>query len=153
MISEDGQRTRSGADAAVAYASTIRGTDTGEELMKVSGLFLNAQRTVEVSAGAAIFHEGDAGEEMFGVVEGTVELRSGDKVLRTLGPDDVFGEMSLLDRTPRSATAIALTDCVLAAIDRRRFLFLVQETPMFALQVMSAMASRLRGDVSDPDDL
>jgi CRP/FNR family transcriptional regulator, cyclic AMP receptor protein len=120
--------------------------------MKVTGLFLNAQRTVEVPAGTAIFREGDAGEEMYGIVGGQVELSSGGVLLRTLGPDDVFGEMALVDRTPRSATAVALTDCVLAAIDRRRFLFLVQETPMFALQVMSAMASRLRGDPADPDE-
>jgi CRP/FNR family cyclic AMP-dependent transcriptional regulator len=119
--------------------------------MKVTGLFMNAQRTVEVPAGAAVFHEGDAGDEMFGIVKGTIELRAGDSVLRTLGPDDVFGEMALVDRSPRSATAIALTDSVLAAIDRRRFLFLVQETPMFAIQVMSAMASRLRGDEADAE--
>lgn len=117
--------------------------------MKVTGLFLNAQRTVEVPAGAAVFHEGDTGDEMYGIVEGTLELRAGGQVIRTLGPDDVFGEMALVDRTARSATAVALTDCVLAVIDRRRFLFLVQETPMFALQVMSAMASRLRGDATD----
>jgi CRP/FNR family transcriptional regulator, cyclic AMP receptor protein len=120
-----------------------------EVLMKVTGLFLNAQRTEEVAAGTTVFHEGDTGEEMYGIVEGTIELRSGGEVIRTLGPDDVFGEMALVDRTPRSATAVAVTDCVLAAIDRRRFLFLVQETPMFALQVMSAMAARLRGRPTD----
>lgn len=119
--------------------------------MKVTGLFLNAQRTMEVPAGTSVFHEGDTGEEMFGIVQGTVELRAGGKVIRTLGPDDVFGEMAIVDRAPRSATATAATDCVLAVIDRRRFLFLVQETPMFALQVMSSMASRLRGDAADPD--
>ncbi len=119
--------------------------------MRVTGLFLNAQRTLEVPAGTAVFREGDAGQEMYGIVDGTLELRSAGKVLRTLGPDDVFGEMALIDKTPRSATAVAVTDCVLAAIDQKRFLFLVQETPMFALQVMSAMASRLRGDASDSD--
>ncbi len=119
--------------------------------MKVTGLFLNAQRTLEVPAGGVVFREGDEGEEMYGIVDGTLELRSGGRVLRTLGPDDVFGEMALVDRTPRTATAVALSDCVIAAINRRRFMFLVQETPMFALQVMSAMASRLRGDASDPD--
>lgn len=119
--------------------------------MKVTGLFLNAQWTLEVPEGAVIFHEGDTGAEMYGIVEGTVELRSGGKVLRTLGPDDVFGEMALVDQSPRSAAAVAESPCVLAVIDRRRFLFLVQETPTFALQVMSAMASRLRGDPADPD--
>jgi len=50
----------------------------------------------------------------------------------------------VVDATPRMATAIATTDTVLAVIDRDRFLFLVHETPMFALSVMSAMAARFR---------
>jgi CRP-like cAMP-binding protein len=55
--------------------------------------------------------------------------------------------MALVDSSPRSATAVATTDTVLAVIDRHRFLFLVQETPMFALQVMSAMADRVRDPI------
>jgi CRP-like cAMP-binding protein len=114
--------------------------------MKVTGLFNNAQRTEQYPAGAVIFHTGDTGNEMYGVVEGTVELRVGDRTVRTLEADDIFGEMALVDASPRSATAVATTDAVLAVIDEHRFLFLVQETPMFALQVMSAMAARTRGD-------
>jgi CRP-like cAMP-binding protein len=112
--------------------------------MKVTGLFNNAQRTVDVPADTAVFKEGDTGDEMYGIVEGEVELRIADRVIRTLGVDDVFGEMALVDNTTRSATAVATTDSVLAVIDRHRFLFLVQETPMFALQVMSSMADRFR---------
>lgn len=124
--------------------------------MKVSGLLPNAQWALEVPEGAVIFREGDTGEEkygmeMYGIVKGTVELRSGGQVLRTLGPDDVFGEMALVDRSQRSATAVAEGDCVLAVIDQQRFLSLVQEMPMFALQSMSAMASRLRGEPADAD--
>ena len=52
--------------------------------------------------------------------------------------------MALVDSSPRMATAVATADTVLALIDRRRFLFLVHETPMFALQVMSEMANRFR---------
>jgi CRP/FNR family transcriptional regulator, cyclic AMP receptor protein len=63
---------------------------------------------------------------------------------RKLGPDETFGEMAIVDSSPRSATVVAVTDTKLAVIDRRMFLFLVQETPMFALQVMSNMAERLR---------
>jgi CRP-like cAMP-binding protein len=52
--------------------------------------------------------------------------------------------MALIDNSPRSATAIAKTDCKVVPLDQRRFQFLVQETPFFALQVMTIMATRLR---------
>jgi len=112
--------------------------------MKVTGLFNNAQSTITLAPGDVVFHEGDIGEEMYGVMEGEIELRQEGRVLRTLETDDVFGEMALIDSSPRSATAVATTDTVLAVINRHRFLFLVQETPMFALQVMSSMAERIR---------
>ncbi|MEZ4622222.1 MAG: hypothetical protein R2867_42875 [Caldilineaceae bacterium] len=50
----------------------------------------------------------------------------------------------MVDHSPRSATAVAKTACLLAPIGEKRFLFLVQETPYFALHVMSVMAERLR---------
>ena len=65
-------------------------------------------------------------------------------MLGRLGPEDVFGEMALIDNSPRSLTAVAITDTTLATIDRHRFLFLVQETPTFAIDVMTVMAERLR---------
>lgn len=112
--------------------------------MKVSGLFLNSQETINLPAGSVLFKEGDIGKEMYGIVEGEVALSIQGRVVRTLGPDDVFGEMALVDSSPRSATATATKDSVLAVINQHRFLFLVQETPMFALQVMSEMGSWLR---------
>jgi CRP-like cAMP-binding protein len=111
---------------------------------KVVGLFRNADEVKHTPAGTVIFSEGDAGTEMFGVISGAVELRSGDTMLAKLGPDDVFGEMALVDSSPRMATATALEDSELAVITRRHFLFLVHETPTFALQVMAALADRLR---------
>jgi CRP-like cAMP-binding protein len=112
--------------------------------MQVTGLFRNEIDTKTFQAGETIFEQGDPAEFMYGVVEGEVEIKLGNHVLSTLGPDEVFGEMALVDQTPRSATAVAQTDCKLAIIDHRRFLFLVQETPTFALQVMSTLADRLR---------
>jgi CRP/FNR family transcriptional regulator, cyclic AMP receptor protein len=112
--------------------------------MKVSGLFTNAQETVEVPAGATIFRQGDAGDVMYGVISGEVELRIGDRPVVTRKADDVFGELALIDGQPRTATAVAVSDCRLATINQRRFLFLVHETPMFAIQVMASLAERMR---------
>ena len=116
--------------------------------MKVPGVFYNAKSFTDVPAGAVIFEEGASGTEMFGVVEGEVEVRLPNGVVRRLGPDDTFGEMAIVDSSPRNATVVAVTDTKLAVIDRRTFLFLVQETPMFALQVMSTLADRLRTETS-----
>jgi CRP/FNR family transcriptional regulator, cyclic AMP receptor protein len=118
-------------------------------MVKVQGVFRGAGSTRTLPAGTVIFEEGDAGEEMFGVVEGTVELRLKSGHTLTLGPDEIFGEMALVDRSPRSATAVAVEETTLAVIDRTRFLFLVGETPTFALQVMSSLAERLRAATGD----
>ena len=112
--------------------------------MKVPGVFYNAKSFRDVPAGTVIFEEGASGAEMFGILDGEVEVRLPNGAVRRLGPDDTFGEMAIVDTSPRSATAVAVTDTKLAVIDRARFLFLVQETPMFALQVMTSMANRLR---------
>jgi CRP/FNR family transcriptional regulator, cyclic AMP receptor protein len=58
-----------------------------------------------------------------------VEVRLPNGAVRRLGPDDTFGEMAIVDSSPRSGTVVAVTDTKLAVIDRGRFLFLVQETP------------------------
>jgi CRP/FNR family transcriptional regulator, cyclic AMP receptor protein len=112
--------------------------------MKVPGVFYHAKTIRDVPAGTVIFEEGSAGAEMFGVVEGEVEFRRSTGAVRRLGPEDTFGEMALIDRSPRSGTVVAVADTKLAVIDRQTFLFLVQETPMFALQVMSSLAELLR---------
>jgi CRP/FNR family transcriptional regulator, cyclic AMP receptor protein len=112
--------------------------------MKVPGLFKNASTIREVPAGTVVFEAGAKGTEMYGIVEGEVEVRLPNGGVRHLGVDDTFGEMAIVDSSPRSGTAVAVTDAKLAVIDRHTFLFLVHETPTFALQVMSSIADRLR---------
>ena len=112
--------------------------------MKIAGVFKGASETRELPADAVIFEAGDPGEEMFGIIEGKVELRLPDGRIFELGPDDCFGEMAVVDKSPRSASAVCMENTTLAVIDRRRFLFLVGETPTFALQVMSSLSDRLR---------
>ena len=112
--------------------------------MKTAAFFRPGDPTISYRAGDTIFSEGDIGSEMFGVLEGDVELRRGDQVVQRLGPTGVFGEMALIDNSARNLTAVAASDCQLATIDRKLFLFLVHETPTFALDVMSSLAERLR---------
>lgn len=95
-------------------------------------------------AGEVIFSEGDAGEQMYAVLEGEIEIRKGGRVLETVGAGGVFGEMALIDREPRSAAAVAKSDCRLAAVNQSRFMLLVQQTPFFALQMMQVLSERLR---------
>jgi CRP/FNR family transcriptional regulator, cyclic AMP receptor protein len=100
--------------------------------------------TRNFSKGKTIFKEGDQGDEFFIIVRGRVEIRSGDRLLEILEADGIFGEMALIDDSPRSASAVASSDVTLAPIKENQFLFLVQNTPFFALSVMRVLARRLR---------
>ena len=97
-----------------------------------------------VKAGGIIFREGDAATELFVIKSGQVRIQLGNRTLTELGPDSIFGEMALIDNEPRSATAIAITDVEIVPIGERQFLFLVGQTPYFALKVMRVLAQRLR---------
>jgi len=112
--------------------------------MATESLFFNAPVHRTVAAGTVIYAEGESGSDMFGIVSGCVTLHKGSVVVATLGPDDVFGERALIDRLPRNLTAVAESETTLAEIDRKLFLFLVHESPTFALGIMKALASRLR---------
>ena len=107
-------------------------------------LFRNETEFAAFPAGQAVFREGERGEHMYVVLEGQVELRVNGKLVETLGPGAVLGEMALIDHAPRVATATAVADAKLVPIAEKRFLFMVQQTPHFALQIMKVMAERLR---------
>lgn len=95
-------------------------------------------------AGEVIFHEGDAADELYVIQSGRVDIRQGDRLLSTLDAHDIFGEMALIDSAPRMATAVAASDVTLIPISEKQFLFLVGQTPFFALNVMRVLAGRLR---------
>ncbi|HLI98083.1 MAG TPA: cyclic nucleotide-binding domain-containing protein, partial [Bradyrhizobium sp.] len=75
---------------------------------------------------------------------GEVRVQIGNRTVRELGADDIFGEMALIDSEPRSATVTAITDVELVPVSEKQFLFLVSQTPFFALKVMRVLAQRLR---------
>lgn len=111
-------------------------------------LFQRAHDVVNFASGETIFAKGDPGDRMYVITSGTVRVEDSGRLIATLGPGELLGELALIDASPRSADAVAETGCVLAPIDRPRFLFLVQQTPYFAVQVMQAMAERLREERS-----
>ena len=96
-----------------------------------------------------IFKEGSTGNEMYLIHSGKVLLSIRDETqhipLVVLNPGDFFGEMALVDDSPRSATASAVEDNTeLIVIDRARFLFMVRQQPEFALSLMHTLCQRLR---------
>ena len=107
-------------------------------------IFRNSPDANAVAAGSTICRQDEPGDTMFAVAEGEVEVVRGGRVLETLGPGEVFGEMSLIDKSPRSADVRAKTDCRIVEINERRFSYLVQQTPFFALELMRTLSARLR---------
>lgn len=104
--------------------------------------------SVEVPAGATIFDEGELGTEMYIIQSGTVEIAQilgGEvKVLATLDKGDFFGEMSLLEDLPRTATATAVTDCKLVEINGSTFDEMLKNRPEIAVRIMRKLSRRLR---------
>ena len=115
-----------------------------ENLLRLDKLLAKAADAKTVAEGTMIFVRGAEGHAMYVVLEGAVELRVGDTVLDTARPGDVFGEMALVDGSPRSATAVAMEETRLAPLDEGTFLDMVEDTPFFALHVMRTLAKRVR---------
>jgi CRP/FNR family transcriptional regulator, cyclic AMP receptor protein len=93
-------------------------------------------------AGRIIMREGQLGVALFAVLEGRVAIRIGDSVVEKVGPGGIFGEMSLVERTPRFATAVAETECALLAMSRHMFLHLVKRSPKFGAALLKAVGER-----------
>jgi CRP-like cAMP-binding protein len=112
--------------------------------MEVPAVFAGARDRRVLRPGDVLFREGEIGDHMYGVLDGELGLYKGDQQVRAIGPGEVLGEMALVDRSPRSLTAVANTATTVAAMDHDTFLYLVSHTPNLALQVMSVLARRIR---------
>ena len=99
---------------------------------------------ISFAPGELIFKEGDQGDKMYLVRSGEVEIEVNGEVIETLAQGGIFGEMALIDGSPRAATARAKSGCEVAAVTEKSFLFLVDEMPYFAIYVMRTLADRLR---------
>ena len=109
-----------------------------------SRLFSNSDQARAFTAGTTLFSEGDAGDAMYVVKSGQVELVVGGEVVETVGADGMFGEMALLDGERRSTTAIVRADAEIVVLDQKQFMLMVRQTPFFAIEVMRLIAARLR---------
>jgi CRP-like cAMP-binding protein len=99
-------------------------------------------RTVRV--GENIVVEGSPGTEMFLLRKGRAEVYLKGAKIDELDAGDIFGEMALIDQSPRGATVTASEDCEVIPIDERLFIVLVQRSPYFGIEVMRILAGRLR---------
>ena len=104
----------------------------------------HAHEAVHFPAGTTVLEAGGTGKVMYVVKDGMLDIQVGGRLVATAGPGEVVGELALIDDRARSAAVVARTDCELVPVDEKRFLFLVQQTPYFALQVMRVLAERLR---------
>ncbi|NIT14748.1 MAG: cyclic nucleotide-binding domain-containing protein [Candidatus Dadabacteria bacterium] len=112
--------------------------------MDLIAMFEQAEQTKKYSKGTFIFHQGEPSGFMYVILEGEVDIILNDKVIATFKPGHIFGEMALIDEGPRSASAFAKTDCKVVYIDRDNFLYLIQNTPYFALHVMKILTMKVR---------
>jgi CRP-like cAMP-binding protein len=108
------------------------------------GLFGGDADGVTLSPGQTLFEKGEAAHTLYVVKSGEVQILDGNHVFETLGPGDILGEMGIVDGGTRSATVRAIAPSVVIPVDEKRFLFMVQQTPFFALRVMRVMSARLR---------
>jgi CRP/FNR family cyclic AMP-dependent transcriptional regulator len=104
---------------------------------------------VKLRKGQSLFKEGDDGDHLFVVSSGKVKLGTKsvdgrENLLMILGPGDMFGELSLFDSGPRTATATAVTDSKLLALGQDKVIPWVKEHPEVSLQLLARLASRLR---------
>jgi len=114
------------------------------ELVKLTNIcFLNNYAPNDV-----IFHQGNMGDGLYVTLEGTVKIVRDNVELISLEPGSHFGEISLLDKLPRSATVIAETPCKLMTIARKSFMDLIKQNPNLGLKLLWNMnlefAKRLR---------
>lgn len=112
--------------------------------MNLAELFRHQTDLQVLSAGQTLFREGDQGDLMYVLMSGTAEVIVNNRVVETACAGAIVGEMAMIDDGARSATLVAKSDCKLLPIDRKRFNFLIQQTPHFALHVMRVIADRLR---------
>jgi CRP-like cAMP-binding protein len=111
-----------------------------------------------VKRGTVIFARGDSGSSLFAICSGTVKISAPSAhgkgaVFNMISEGAIFGEIAVLDGLPRTADAVALTDCELMVIERRDFVALLRERSDFALKLIEVLCRRLRHTTEQLEDV
>ena len=121
-------------------------TKPGDDQREDTGLTVRSAYERQFAAGDVIFDEGQAGEALFVIQAGTIELvRGGGDGIRTIarhGPGEFFGEIAVLLGRPRTSRAVAATDARLLQLDRATFEAMCLDRPEIALRVIQRLAGR-----------
>lgn len=112
--------------------------------MNPADLFAHEENPVNLAAGETLFRAGDAADGMFVVLDGSLNVVVGDKIVEVSQRGAILGEMALVDNAPRGASVVAIEPSKLAKVDQRRFQRLVQQNPFFATHVMKELVERIR---------
>jgi CRP/FNR family cyclic AMP-dependent transcriptional regulator len=107
-------------------------------------LFRHDPEFIELHAGEILFREGDIGNAMYVLIEGEAEIGIEGVLFEKCTQGSFVGEMAVIDGSPRYATVTAVTPCKFVIVDAKRFHFLVDESPGFAIEIMRVIAQRLK---------
>ena len=99
---------------------------------------------VQQDAGSVLAQQGDMGQEFMFIVEGEARVEKDGNSINRLGPHDFFGEVSIIDLQPRTATVIAETNMKLLVVHSRHFRALIEKVPGLAIEVLTAVCKYLR---------
>ena len=147
--------THRGADKrAILRDHYLFGKLTPQHIDRLSACIV----TKTVKRGTNIYAKGDPGTSLCAIGAGTVRIsvpsvEGKDAVLDVLGKGSILGEIALLDGHPRTADAIAVTDCELFVIERRDFLPLMREEPEIALKIIEILCSKLRRTTEQAEEV
>ena len=111
-----------------------------KQLEQVAGL----ADELDIRAGKRLATAGETGQELFVIVDGSATVKAARGRTSRLGPGEFFGEMSLIDGGPRSATVEAAVDMKLLVVGRREFWTLLNAAPSLGLKIMSTLSRRVR---------
>jgi CRP-like cAMP-binding protein len=109
-----------------------------------ANLFKHDTDTTNLALGEILFNQGEAGDCMYVLLEGAMDIIVNEEVVEKSTSGSLLGEMALIDKSPRAATVVATEPCRLAKVDERRFNFIIQNNPFFAKHVMQVLVNRVR---------